>query len=442
MTGKFYLFSQWLKNHRIEISIFFLAFGTRFLYAVLVQIFFGSHGFIAYKDAEVLYLGGANNFLEHSVFSINSFPPYLPDVYRTPLYTFFVASFLWLKLPFFGIIATQNFLAGIISILVYRIGQLLFSSKRVGLLAAVATSLEPLSIYWNNLLMSDYLFTFFFILGCYKLFQKNYPVFGLLLGLATLVRPIGLYFFWILLLAAIINEFWGQGNLFKLSWRKFLLAMILFIIVLFPWMARNKILFDTWQLSSAFWYNLYLRPMNEFVQTQGFSLPMPIAPSDYPNPETFIYSFQSVAFYKQQFMEIFKKYPLQYSQFHLGLSVKSLLANQYNYLANYVLRPELPALFYGGRNKLIMAAVAIGGLAWSLLYLLMFLSFLHRSSRVFLAAFLVILALVALSLGVLGGGKDADMSRYLLPLAPFVFLFAGSGIKDFYLRLKRTAAGN
>ena len=290
--------------------------------------------------------------------------------------------------------------------------------------------------------MFDYLFIFFFILGCYKLFQKNYPVFGLLLGLATLVRPIGLYFFWILLLAAIINEFWGQGNLFKLSWRKFLLAMILFIIVLFPWMARNKILFDTWQLSSAFWYNLYLRPMNEFVQTQGFSLPMPIAPSDYPNPETFIYSFQSVAFYKQQFMEIFKKYPLQYSQFHLGLSVKSLLANQYNYLANYVLRPELPALFSGGRNGLIMAAVAIGGLAWSLLYLLMFLSFLHRSSRVFLAAFLVILALVALSLGVLGGGKDADMSRYLLPLAPFVFLFAGSGIKDFYLRLKRTAAGN
>ena len=424
MAGYFALFLDWLKRHQTEIIIFSLAFGARLAYAVLVQIFFGSHGFIAYKDAEVLYLGGAKNLVEHGIFSIDSAPPYVPDVYRTPLYTFFVALFFLLKLPVFWIIAAQNFLAGIISVLVYCMGQLLFFSKRIGMIAAVMAAVEPLSIYWNNLLMSDYLFAFFFVFGCYKLFQKNYYIFGLMLGLATLVRPMGLYFFGILLLAAIINE--------KFSWRKFLIAILLFILVLFPWMARNKVLFGTWQLSSAFWYNLYLRPMNEFASAQGFPLAMPAAPTDYPNPEAFIYSFESASFYKEQFLEIFKKYPVEYLQFHLGLSVKSLLANQYNYLANYVLRPELPALFYGLGDKLIMAMVAAGGIIWYLLYLMMLWSFTDRTNRVFLAAFTAILALTALSLGALGGGGDADMSRYLLPLMPFVFLFAVSRVRNFY----------
>src|SRR3989338_1682742 len=96
-----FLFSDWFKRYRTEIFIFFLAFGIRLVYAILVQTFFSSHGFIAYKDAEILYLGGAKNLIQHGVFSIDSVPPYLPDVYRTPLYTFFVAFFLWLKLPLF-----------------------------------------------------------------------------------------------------------------------------------------------------------------------------------------------------------------------------------------------------------------------------------------------------------------------------------------------------
>lgn len=417
----------WLQKYRTEIFIFCLAFGIRFAYAVLVQIFFGSHGFIAYKDAEVLYLGGAKNLVEHGVFSINSAPPYIPDVYRTPFYTFFVAFFLWFKLPIFWIIVAQNFLAGIISVLVYRMGRLLFFSKRIGVVAAVMAAIEPLSIYWNNLLMSDYLFAFFFVLGCYKLFQKNYPVFGLMLGLATLVRPIGMYFFGILLLAAIIKDVF--------AWRRIFIAVLLFIIVLLPWMARNKILFDTWQLSSAFWYNLYLRPMNEFVSNQGLVFVMPTAPAEYPNPEAFIYSFQSASFYKQQFLDIFKKYPFEYLQFHFGLSIKSLLANQYNYLVNYVLRPELPAFFYGFGSKLIMTAVVAGGTIWFLLYLLMLWSFADRTNRIFLAAFLAILVLIAFSLGALGGGQDADMSRYLLSLAPFIFLFAGAGAKNLWLKI-------
>ena len=288
--------------------------------------------------------------------------------------------------------------------------------------------------------MSDYLFTFLFIFGCYKLFQKNYPVFGLMLGLATLVRPISLYFFGILLAAAAINEFWIEGRTLRSFGRPFLISALLFFIILFPWMARNKILFNTWQLSSSFWYNLYLRPMGEFAQTKGFSIAMPVLPVNYPNPEAFIYSFQSASFYKQQFLAIFEEYPLEYSQFHFKLAAKSLMANQYNYLANYVLRPELPRLFSGVGNALIMTAVAIGGVFWLVSYGLMLWSFVERPRRVYLAAFLAILVFTALSLGTLGGGQDADMSRYLMPLWPIIFLFALAGIGDLYNRFLKKIA--
>lgn len=69
------------------------------------------------------------------------------------------------------------------------------------------------------------------------------------------------------------------------------------------------------------------------------------------------------------------------------------------------------------------------------LYLLMLWSFVDRPNRIFLTAFLAILVLTALSLGTLGGGQDADMSRYLLPLAPFIFLFAGAGAKNLWLKI-------
>src|SRR3989344_3910685 len=122
MSEKFWL---WLKRHKTEIFIFLLAFGLRFLYAILVLFFFGEHGFIAHSDAFSFYLRGADNLINHHIFSLNTNPPYMPDAYRTPLYTFFVAGFLWLKLPLISVIFLQNIMAGLISVFFYRICRLL-----------------------------------------------------------------------------------------------------------------------------------------------------------------------------------------------------------------------------------------------------------------------------------------------------------------------------
>src|SRR3989338_8748057 len=205
------------KFSKTEIFLFCLAFGVRFLYAIFVQLKFGSHGFLAYSDALSFYLQGAENLINHHIFSLNTNPPYMPDTYRTPLYTFFVAFFLWFKSPFFLIIFAQNIMAGFISVLIYRIGLLLNFSYGVSVFAAILTSLEPASIYWNNLLMSDYLFAFLFVLACYEFFIGRYYWFGALMGLATLTRPTSLYFLPFFLLFP------------KLEWRKFIVAAAIFL---------------------------------------------------------------------------------------------------------------------------------------------------------------------------------------------------------------------
>ncbi len=422
-------FLRWIKSHQTEVFIFLLAFGVRFLYAIFVQIIFGSHGFIAHSDAFSFYLRGAENVVNHHIFSMNTASPYMPDAYRTPIYTFFVALFLWLRSPLFGIIAVQNILAGVVSVLAYRIGVILFSSRNISLFAAILVGIEPISIYWNNLLMSDYLFAFLFIFACHEFFLRRYYSFGILLGLATLTRPIGLYFFPLFLLMAIIVQLrQNKASVKKMPWRKFVIMALLFFLVLFPWMLRNKIVFNTWQLSSASWYNLYGVLAQRFADKEGFILPRPALPPEYPNPELFHYDLVNVPFYKQQFFAVIKERPLAYAQFHSSIALKSLFVNPYNYLADYVLKPEFPALFYGMSGTLISLAVTVGGIVWIVIYVLMLFSFFDKQCRIWPMFFLAIIALNSLMLGSLGVFGPC-VSRYTMPLVPFMFLFAGAGLR-------------
>lgn len=350
-----------LKINKTEVIIFLLAFGIRFLYALAVQIIFGSHGFIAYSDAFSFYLRGAENLVQHHVFSMNMHAPYMPDAYRTPLYTFLVALFLEFKLPLIAIIFLQNILAGFISVFIYRLGRDFFSPV-IGLTAAVLTSLEPLSIYWNNLLMSDYVFTFLFVWACYLLFCRKYYVFSLVLGLATLTRPISVYFLPIFLLW-ITLELKKEKLGLKRICLKLLLIIILFTAIIFPWMLRNKIVFDTWELSSSSWYNLGGNLMQEFADKYNINFSSPKIPPGYPNPELFNYDPVNTPFYQQQFFSIFKAHPFKYLIFHSSLALKSLIGNYYNYLIFIVIKPKFSLFFYGYEN-----------IVWKILIIFLFAS--------------------------------------------------------------------
>ncbi|MDP3935120.1 MAG: glycosyltransferase family 39 protein [Candidatus Giovannonibacteria bacterium] len=426
---------QIYQRYKVEIWIFLLAFGLRFLYAIFVLLFFGEHGFISHSDTVYFYLRGAENLLNHHIFSLNTNPPYMPNTYHTPLYTFFVALFLWLKLPLFSIIFVQNLMAGAISVLIYRIGIILFSSERIGFWAAVLTALEPASIYWNNLLMSDYLFTFLFVLACYYFFIKRYYTFALCLGLATLTRPTSLYFLPLFMLLMIFEEFKIQKSWPHLPWRWMVITILIFLAVLFPWALRNKIVFDTWNLSSAEWYNLYSILTQQFADAEGFELPKPQLPQNYPNPETFHHDPANIPFYKNHFWQIVKERPFEYAKFHTTLALKSRLVNYYDYLVEYVLKAKFPNLFSSFIGEFIYFLTALGWFFWMAIYVLMSASLFYAKQRACLIMFLAMVAMIMFSAGATGA-FGVDGSRFIMPLAPFMFLFAGAGFGFIYNRLK------
>jgi len=386
------------------------------LYAVFVQAKFGSQGFLAYSDAFSFYLPLTKNLLENHVFSMSSAPPYVPDAYRTPLYPFFLAAFLLFKLPLFIISFAQNILAGVMVVLVYRIGLAIFKNEKIGLFAAATTALEPMSIYWNNLLMSDYLFAFLFISAFYLFLVKRYYLFALTLGLATLTRSIGAYFFPLFL----IEMLW-RG----IGWKKIILTALIFYTTLFPWMLRNKIVFNTWELSTASWYNLYGVVTQIFADKEGFVL---------PRPESLPYDPASVPFYKQHFFEIIKERPLAYVKFYKSVVLQSLFKNPYAYFSEYVLKQKFPGFSRGFLSYVVDFVVASAWLLWMAVYIFALSGWLIKETKLWFYLIFLIILFNIFSLGALGLG--ADMSRYMLPLTPFILLFAGAGFNFIYNRLK------
>ena len=424
------------RRWKIEIVIVSIIFGVRFLYSVILQYFFGSDVFISYLDAAV-FLREAGNLVSHGAMSQFPDPPFLPDPLRTPLYLLFLAFFALLHAPLIAIVTAQNILAGIVGILIYRIGKDVLHHPVSGMVAAVLYGLEPASIYWNNMLMSDNLFVFLFVLAVYFLLQKRWYMASFSLGLATLTRPIGLYFFPLFGLMALVD---GQ-ILSRLDWRRIalraknvLVMSLLLALVLFPWMLRNKILFNTWELSSAGWLNLYIFTMKEFAARRGIDLPMPSMPDGYhTTPYAWVfynYEFSSVEFYKKHSLQLVAQYPFEYFLFHVTSGLKSLGNHDYYYLVNYVLLPEVP--FMSQRWGYLFAGM--GQAFWLIVYLGAAVGFIEkRGNRVKL--FLVAIALLnAVLIGY--NGIISSGGRYQLPLIPFMFLLGSYGAFAGYRKIR------
>lgn len=420
--------SAWFRRHKIPVVIFLIGFSAHLAYTIAVQIVFGSHAFISHSDAFSFYIRGAQNLVNHGIFSLNTNAPFMPDAYRTPLYTLMVAAALWLKLPLITLIIFQNILAGVVGMLVYGIGIFLFSSKRIAVFAALATMFEPLVFHWNSLLMSDYVFTAFFMAACYTFLVKRYYSFGLLMGLATLTRPLSLYFPPVFILTAIVISYCEHKNLAYVPWRKFIVSAMIFLVVLFPWMLRNKLVFNTWQLTSAFWYNMYGIVLKNFALENNITFPELSVPAGYPNPQDFMYDFANVPFYKKTFYDIMLAHPYAYFRYHAGLSVKSLFVNYYDNFIEYVLKAKFPDLFAGIWGRVAGTIYYMLWLGWIAVYSFVVVSIFDKRGREWLGAFVFIIFFIALTHGV-SGLYGLDISRFFMPVAPFMFLFAGSGAR-------------
>jgi 4-amino-4-deoxy-L-arabinose transferase-like glycosyltransferase len=144
----------------------------------------------------------AANLAEHGVYSSKRQPPLEPNTFRVPLYSFYVSIVyrLFGPWPHLAILAQLSFGAATCAA-VCRLGTLLFGRK-AGIAAGTILAFDYSAVLFSNRLYSDTLFTLLVVLGVLAVARfmgsggrlHHLAAAGAVLGLATLCRPVSLYF--------------------------------------------------------------------------------------------------------------------------------------------------------------------------------------------------------------------------------------------------------
>lgn len=243
------------QHKKIIIILFFLAFLPRiFALGLLLK----NHIDLLSTDGPG-YIIPVVNLLKHGIFSqspLGANP--IPDSLRTPLYPFFLLPFLVAKAPLAAVAVVQDLLFAIAVILVYLMGQKIFHKKTV-LVAAVLMALEPFGIFNTNFIMAQNIYYPVFIaailLILYYLQGSNKTSLywsSALLGIAALIKPVVIALFPLLLVGIMIKRTQWQTKI-----RTCVFAVLIFFLIVSPWILRNKISIGTWQFSSISDVNLY-----------------------------------------------------------------------------------------------------------------------------------------------------------------------------------------
>ncbi|MGA1867631.1 MAG: ArnT family glycosyltransferase [bacterium] len=222
----------------IIITAFFLRIGPILIKALdHLELFYlpDSHGY------ETL----AINLIKFQKFSSKKLPPYIPNMFRTPLYPIYLAIIFFIttgtKHPIFSCLG-QAIISTLSIFLVVQFARHFFSRK-IAFVTGILLAIEPIDIIFCSFLMSEILFSLFFIVTfiSFTIYLDNFAlnsliVPGICLGLATLTRPISLYYIAILIFLIILNRA-------TRSLKHSLLLFSIFFITLSPWILRNIIVF-------------------------------------------------------------------------------------------------------------------------------------------------------------------------------------------------------
>lgn len=208
------------------------------------------------SPAKALFVGGA--------FTSSPQPQSPPETIRTPGYPAFIASLFFLFGPTLRPV--------IIAQIIFSAATLLFASlianslwgHRAALASALLLALDPISLLASQMVLSDSLFTSLLTAALWAGFRALHGpearprwllLFGSLLALATLVRPISYYLIGPVLLVVVLS-----GLTAGRPWRS--LVAIIFAIAL-PW----AVLVGGWQLR-----NFLTAGSAEFSHIRGINL--------------------------------------------------------------------------------------------------------------------------------------------------------------------------
>ena len=226
-----------LGREKAALTVFVLACVVR-----LLAVSYLGETDIGIDESEYLVLG--QNIRFHGVFSfgashawgtkglLDNAGPFEPTAARAPLYPLLIAVLWWQAAPPFEAIgAIQALLGGGVAVLVYLTARNAFGC-RVALIAGIAMAFSPQSSMLTAAILSETLFTFLLMCGLCLWGKQRGLMAGLVLGAATLTRPVLLPFIVLIGVFALICRF-----------NRSLHAWILLgaLLVIGPWTLRNAV---------------------------------------------------------------------------------------------------------------------------------------------------------------------------------------------------------
>ena len=152
------------------------------------------------------------------------------------------------------VLVVQSFVDAVTCALIAALGALV--SARVGLIAGALAALWPNMIVHSQLILGDSLFLFFAAAGLYVSAQcllkpriAYAAAAGIVFGLMTLVRSVGLLIPFAMVAIFLLVELW-RGHGLKRAIGYSAAALVIFAVMISPILWRNVTNFGTWQLTS------------------------------------------------------------------------------------------------------------------------------------------------------------------------------------------------
>jgi len=409
---------------------------------------FGDKGFYPHnsEDSEQ-YLTLAKNLSEHSVFSRNETSPFENEFFRTPGYPFVISIFYRFIPVAWPTVLFQDLLALFVIVIIYKLCILLLRKKSIALLAAAIYACEPAVIYWNNQLLSETLFTFILVVSVYIFVKKilinrqvnplAFLVTGALLACLNYVRPVAQF----ILLVFVIFSLAVIKKINFCSFFRYFVAILLmvaaFIILISPWAARNKVLFNTFDLSSASKTVAFRKYLTMTYLNVGDNV---AEIGDIKMNDLKLVTLKYIAAHPIAFMEV-----------HLSNMIPFFLGDSYFTTAAAIYPPleqqrvvfetwfyswkdilKIPVLQYRGVGGVIF----LGGKAILLilnlfaLFGVLYWIFGFKDNRISAVFLLFLIYYFVLATGV------ASYSRFRQPVNPYIYIYIALGVYGFAYKIK------
>ena len=430
------------------------------VFAGVVVRFYGAGFLMPANDDSAHHIKLAENLIKYRTFSLDGLYsdeeptlPLKPTNFLTPGYAFWLALIYLIFKSFVPAIFIGAAVFAFAIPITYFLAEEITENKKIAFWSAALFLIEPLSIYHSGLLFTEQIFVPLFLAGAFWFIKYlkngsfNYLSAALVtFSAATLVRPIIFYILPALVLTVIFKEL-------KVSLKRAaaigLMSLILTYSVAGVWVARNKIVLDTWQISGnqgailAAHYELVAKSL----KMSSFGIP----PFNY---ELNNFSTQYNNNLGEAALRELSKHKWTYIKIKFGYLPVFFLSNGYDNLFSRLsgrfglsesnkLRNDMAIVLLNGRFgeffelvnragfKIIILSAGIIFWAGAALMALAGVWRLWRVQKISVAAILALMLYFAFV------SSPWVVARYRLPVNPFIFIFAVSGFYFLRDRIKQ-----